>query len=89
VYTPGLSNDYPRTVKDAVDWLESVLSDEDLSKLTAMPQDELIDLHFGLGMYIRNSLQVWYNEPLRKDAGVDHEDDVSAVIIERLWRKLQ
>lgn len=39
--------------------------------------------------YIRNSLQVWHTDPLKEDAGVDHDDDVSAVIIEALWRKLR
>jgi hypothetical protein len=81
-----LSPDYPRTVAEAVDWLESVLPDGDKKKLAAMAEDDLNGLHFGLGLFVRNSLQVWRNEPLMKDAGVSHEDDVSAVVIEALWR---
>ncbi len=81
-------NQCPPTA-EAVDWLESVLPDDDLKKLAAMAQDDLIELHFRLGLFVRNSLQVWTNEPLKKDAGVSHEDDVSAVVIEALWRKLR
>ncbi len=85
----GLPSEYPKTVADAVEWLESMLPEGDKEKLASMAVDDLVRLHFGLGTYIRNSLQVWRNKPLMADAGVNHEDDVSAVIIEALWRRLR
>jgi hypothetical protein len=89
----GINNDlpgeFPKTVAEAVEWLAAVLDDQELTRIAAMEKDDLVGLHFGLGMYVRNSLQVWSNRPLMEDADASHEDDVSAVIIEALWRKLQ
>jgi hypothetical protein len=89
----GINNDlpgeFPKTVVDAVEWLAAVLNDQELADIAALDRDDLVGLHFGLGTYVRNSLQVWSNRPLMEDAGASHEDDVSAVIIEALWRKLR
>jgi len=43
----------PETVTEAVDRLLVVLSDCQKAEIAAMKEDELIDLHFGLGMEIR------------------------------------
>ena len=48
--------EFPQTVDEAVDWLESVLPDGDKKKLAGMEKGDLSSLHFGLGTYIRNSL---------------------------------
>jgi len=76
-------------VAEAVEWLESVLPADDLRQIAAMKEDDLIDLHFGLGMYVRNSLDLWHNEALVEDSGAFEVDGASAAIIERLWRKLR
>ena len=52
-------NDYPKTVEEAVDRLVAGLSDEDKEKIRGMPENDLIELHFGLGMGIRNRLFVY------------------------------
>jgi hypothetical protein len=54
-----------------------------------MRDDELIDLHFGLGMVIRNAFGL--HEPGNKllaSCGVAHPDDASEVIIRELLAKL-
>ncbi len=84
-----LSSEYPKTVADAVEWLKSVMEPADLDRIAGMAEEELSSLHFGLGLFIRNSLQVWHNSELKADAGVEHDDDVSAVIIQALWRRLK
>ena len=85
----SLPSEFPHTVAEAVDWLESVLSDDGLAQLAAREEADLIDLHFGLGAYVRNSLNLWQNEALMADADVADEDGASAVIIEALWRRLR
>ena len=55
-----------------------------------MQEEDLMDLHFSLGMAIRNVFGL--HEPGRKllaSCGVEHPDDASGVIISELWRELQ
>jgi len=81
----------PKTVDEAVDQLMSVLDDEHKLIVASMQEDELIDLHFNLGVDIRNSFGLHdKNSPLLKSLGVFvHPDDVSMVIIGALWHALQ
>jgi hypothetical protein len=82
-----------KTVDTAVDILLANLSSEDLDELRQLPEDRLIDTHFGLGMYVRNRFALWQNAELVQDAcGGDypmHEDKVSAVIAKALWERLK
>ena len=58
--------------------------------LSILKEDELIDLHFGLGLSIRNSFGLHdANSKLLRDCGSDNPDDASAVIIKALWTKLK
>ena len=78
----------PLTVDEAVERLLFVLSDEDKLAITAMREDELFDLHFTLGLAIRNA---WLNQVdsyLRAACGTYHPDDASHVIIKALWSNL-
>jgi hypothetical protein len=86
----GLPDEFPHTVAEAVDWLESVLSDDGLAEIAAMAEDDLPSLHLGLGSYIRSILGLWADDSaLMRACGKTHPDDVAAVIIEALWRKLR
>jgi hypothetical protein len=79
----------PVTVPEAIDRLLLVLSDEDKLAIAAMAQDDLYDLHFTLGLAIRNA---WLNQVdsyLRAACGTFHPDDASHVIINKLWLKLK
>ena len=55
-----------------------------------MEKDDLINAHFGLGMWIRNNFGLWDgNTSLKEDAGQSHPDSVALVIMERLWIQLR
>ena len=72
----------PETVDEAVERLMTVLEDEAKSDIRSMTEDDLIDLHFSLGMAIRNAFDLhvpW--SKLLASCGVVHPDDASGVII--------
>ena len=80
----------PETVADAVKLLLSVLNNEQKSNIAAMKEDDLIDLHFSLGLAIRNAFRLHdLGSKLIADCGVVHPDDASGVIIKILWKKLK
>jgi uncharacterized protein DUF6794 len=79
----------PETVAEAVDRLMLILDDEQKRVLAAIAEDELIDLHFSLGLAIRNAFGL--HEPgskLLADCGVLHPDDGAGIIVRELWSKL-
>ena len=80
----------PETVDEAVERLMTVLDDEEKNEIRSMTEDDLIDLHFSLGMVIRNAFDLhvpW--SKLLASCGVAHPDDASGIIINKLWRALQ
>lgn len=82
--------EWPKTVEEAVTTLHDVLTRRQKRRLRSMKRDELFELHFTLGQWIRNSFGLWRgNEELLEDAGTFHPDDASMVIIEKLWESLQ
>jgi len=79
----------PETVNDAVDFLMRILTDEQKNEIAALREDELFDLHFTLGMAIRNAFGLHdLNSKLLADCGTKHPDDGAGVVIEKLWRIL-
>lgn len=81
---------WPETVDQAVGVLLGLLPEDEKVKIAAMAQDDLVALHFGLGMWIRNNLGLWSeNRALLESSGAQTPDDASGVIIEVLWRRLQ
>jgi hypothetical protein len=79
----------PETVDEAVDRLMMVLDGEQKITIAAMPEEDLLNLHFGLGMAIRNAFGL--HDPdskLLAACGVSHPDDASGVIVDALWIKL-
>jgi hypothetical protein len=81
--------DPPETVDEAVDRLMSILDDKQKVTIAAMREEDLIGLHFGLGMAIRNAFGL--HEPgskLLASCGVVHGDDASGAIIQALRIKL-
>ena len=84
----------PTTLDEAVGVLLATLGDKDLSEIAQMPFNDLINLHFGLGQWVRNNLGLWdANSALMEAIQVHnpgtHPDDASTVIIEALWHRLQ
>ena len=81
----------PKTLDESVDILYSLIPNKKLDKIRDMSKDNLFELHFGLGQWIRNNFGIWgNNKVLLKSLGEDvHPDDVSHVIIKSLWTRLQ
>ena len=81
---------------EAVEKLILELSQIDKVRIANMPENGLVDLHFSLGMQIRNEYGLWAgNEKLiescRQISGEQklHIDDASSVIIKALWVRLK
>lgn len=67
-----------------------ILSGEEKLMIAMMPEDDLIDLHFGLGLAIRNAFGLHESgSGLLSSCGTSHPDDALDVIILNLWRRLQ
>lgn len=87
-------NQWPATMDDAVGVIIAALPESEAAKIAAMPESDLIHLHFGLGIWIRNNLGLWQGndalmESIRdRNPGI-HPDDVSMQIIELVWRRLR
>ena len=57
--------DLPTT---AVRILRDVIPDEESSAIAAMPEADLIDLHLGLGLWIRNAFGLWKEDSTLRQA---------------------
>jgi len=80
----------PETVNDAVDLLMRILTDEQKNEIAALQEDELFDLHFTLGLAIRNAFGLHdLDSKLLADCGTKHPDDGGGVIVSKLWKKLE
>ena len=84
---------WPGTVDEAVVVVLATLSDADKDQIAGMAEADLIGLHFGLGLWIRNNLGLWHGnqalmQSIRQVTPNIHPDDVSTVIIEAVWKRL-
>jgi hypothetical protein len=80
----------PESLDEAIDRLMSILSADEKATIAAMREKDLIDLHFSLGMAIRNAFELHApDSKLKASLGqLIQADDVSAEIIRKLWLKL-
>ena len=91
---PKTKKEWPKSVDEAVERLMAELSAEEKKILKNTPEMELIQYHFGFGMYIRNEFGLWqWNKDLLESCcggGYYHDpDEASSVIIRALWERLQ
>jgi hypothetical protein len=81
----------PRTLEEAHQQLESMLSTEALARIDAMKSEkEMIEFHLGLGITIRNKWGLLGGSPLANNLwkqGFSHPDDMSEVILRTFWCK--
>ncbi len=89
------SNNISKTVAEAVQRLMSDLSLKDKNTIAKMDEADLINLHFSLGLSIRNKFLYPRNEQLlescrfvSKDKYL-HWDEAASVIIRELWQRLR
>jgi len=78
--------EHPKTVDEAVDRLLVILTDTEKKEIKSMVKDDLIFLHFNLGIQIRNGFGL--NSDNTTLLSGRCADDVSMEIIEVLWNKL-
>ena len=82
----------PQTLNEAFEVLNSVLSPQDRESLRDCRRTELINYHFGLGLWIRNNFGLYAGNPgLYEAVGAkpsEHPDEVSAKIIQAYWEYL-
>lgn len=85
----------PRSVDQAVDRLTSELSITDKTMIVNMSEEELVDLQFTLGEYIRKEFRLDENDDLMESCRVMSKVDninighAAFTIILELWKKLQ
>ena len=79
----------PTTIDAAVDRLLLILSEAELQQVRATPKDELFSLHFGLGISVRNAFGLHDPDNALVAACGQQADDVSMLIIEKFWLRLQ
>jgi hypothetical protein len=79
----------PKTIAETIDRLLTVLDDEHKIVIAAMQEKDLIDLHFSLGVAIRNAFGFWDpGSPLLTSCNAISPDDVSDQVILELWKRL-
>lgn len=79
----------PQTISQAVAHLQALLPAEVLEEIRRQPFDDLVELHFAEGALIREKLDLWDpHHPLTHTGDHPHPDDLSLIILEALWRKL-
>lgn len=81
----------PKTLDEAVAWLDSRLNAADKEYLDKGQYDAVIELHHSLGRYIRNELGLWQEsemaQHLRTVHNVNHPDDMSSFIVMAFLRR--
>jgi len=75
-----------KTVEAAVDILLTQLPLDVLKELTHLTEDGLPDMHYSLGLRIRNILELWHNPELVEDCGADCADEAGSFILWALWK---
>ena len=84
------ASNFPETVDAAVRLLVALVPEQEQTRIATLPRSELIDLHFGLGTWIRNNLGFWQgNHALMQACAAQSADDASAVLVEAFWQHLR
>ncbi|MEN8245940.1 MAG: DUF6794 domain-containing protein [Thermodesulfobacteriota bacterium] len=89
-----LSKKFPRTIEAAVEKILENMSRRDQTRVANMNETKLVEFHINYGIYIKNELRLWGNEPLmdacKQLAGVNRlsPDQASYIILKELQDKL-
>ena len=81
----------PKDLDDSIDTLIKMLVEEDYNELKNGPEDDMILQHHFLGRHLRNEWGLWHDSILSKwfnEQGIEHADDMSAIILTSFWRKV-
>jgi hypothetical protein len=71
--------------------LNRLLPEDEIEKMKMGSEDEMVNYHFGIGMWMRNNWGLWGGSHLKEwfnEKGIYHPDDMSGIILESYWRYL-
>ncbi len=81
---------WPVTMEEAIERLMKELTPRGRGAIAAMKEEDLIDMHMGLGLWVRNNFGLWAgNDALLRATGKTHPDDASQAILRALWQRLR
>jgi hypothetical protein len=82
----------PEDLEDAVGTLSTILKKSNLEILKSWPEEDAIGrTHFRIGQWMRNDWGLWGGSRLAgyfRSLGIRHGDDMSAIIVTSLHRRL-
>ena len=81
----------PEDLEDAFVELEKMLRPELIADIKSRPEKDMIEHHFGLGIWMRNNWALWKGSRLSEyfnKLGIDHPDDMAGIILDSFWRHL-
>ena len=84
-------DDAPATLDECLVMLADRLPEDVVEAMRNGTEADMIHYHHGLGTWIRNTWGLWSRGPLYshfRDRGLEHPDDMSAVILTSFWRRL-
>ncbi len=91
LFSGNNSHHIPANLDESFVQLDSILSTDNRALIQGWPEDSIINLHFGLGMWMRNNWGLWKGSVLSKwfnGLGIFHPDDMSGIILTSYWRYL-
>ncbi len=82
----------PHDLDDALAEVDRIfVSADERDAVMKGTEDDMIQYHFGLGMWMRNNWGLWGGSRLSEyfnGKGIHHPDDMSGIILDSYWRKL-
>lgn len=91
-----LEKQFPKTVDQAVETLDGILTFAERTRIANMSEKRLIDLSLSLGAYIRTEFRLWEGntdlmDSCREVSGQQEitGDQAAYIIIMELWERLQ
>ncbi|MCK9573144.1 MAG: hypothetical protein M0R20_01920 [Candidatus Omnitrophica bacterium] len=81
----------PKNLDDCFKELEKMLTPELIKEMETGTEADMGKYHRGLGMWIRNNWGLWSGSRLEvyfNNLRVHHPDDMSGIILDSFWRKL-
>lgn len=82
----------PKNLEECFEELiNNILFDEDYCAIKSEEEEDLCLYHHSLGRYLRNEWGLWHGSRLAKwfnDKGINHADDMSAIILTSFWREI-
>ena len=81
----------PADLDDAFKELSRMLHPKMIERMKTGTETNMVQYHFGLGMWMRNNWALWKGSRLStwfNQKGVHHPDDMSGIILTSFWRHL-